>query len=57
MTYADVVLEPTQRITRVEIINVEKKIKLRKAAGLSEVNTEIKVVGDKIGVEVMVKLC
>ena len=40
MTNADVVLRPVQRVTRVEIINAIKKMKLGKAVGLSEVNTE-----------------
>ena len=56
MTYADVVLVPTQKDTHVEIIYAAKKMKLGKSIGPSEVNTEMIVASGKIGVEVMVKL-
>ena len=43
----DVMLRPIKRVTRVEIISAVKKTKLGRAAGSSEVNTEIKVASGK----------
>ena len=56
MTNANVVLKLLQRVTCVEIIKAVKKMKLGRAAGSSEMNTEMIVASNKIGVEVMVKL-
>ena len=41
MTNADVVFGPIQRVTRVEIIDAVKKMKLGRVAGSSQVNTEM----------------
>ena len=38
---ADVLLGPIQRVAHVETINAIKKMKLEKATGFSELNTEI----------------
>ena len=57
LTNADVVLGPTQRVTRVEIIIATKKMRLGKAAGPSEINTEMIVASSRIELEVMMKLC
>ena len=41
MTIADVALGPMQKVTSVELINAIKEMKLGRAAGLSEVDTEM----------------
>ena len=55
MTNSDVVLRPIPRVNRVEIFDAVKKKKLAKAAGPSEVNTEMIIASGKI-VKVMEKL-
>ena len=49
-TNADVVFGPVQRVTRLEMRNALKRMKLGKVVGPSEVNAEMIAASGKIGV-------
>jgi len=52
----DVVEGPVERVTRKEVVEAIKKIKRGKAAGLSEITTEMIMASGKIGEDVMMQL-
>ena len=53
ITNADVVPEPIQWVTHVEMMNTTKKTELRKTIEPTEVNAELIIASDKLGVQVM----
>ena len=54
---ADMIEGPVEKVSREEVREVIKKMKQGKAAGLSEVTTEMIVAGGRIAEEVMLQLC
>ena len=48
---------PVEKVSRKEVIEAARKMKQGKAAGLSEITTEMIVVGCRIAEEVMMILC
>ena len=53
----DKVFGPICKVTGDKMIKAAKRLKLEKAVGSSEVNTEVIVATDKIGVKDMMELC
>ena len=54
---AAMVEEPVEKVSRKEVRETIRKMKQGKAAGLSEVTTEMIVPGGRIAEEVMLQLC
>ena len=54
---ADIAQGPLEKVTEGEVMRAIKAMKLRKAAGVSEVVTEHVVASGKIGVEVLTEIC
>ena len=54
---AAMVKRPVEKASRKEVREAIRKMKQRKAAGLSEVTTKMIVAGGKIAEEVMLQLC
>ena len=57
VTDADMVEGPVEEVTRVEMMSAIKAMKFGKAAGPSEVNTEMIVASGQVGLNVMMELC
>ena len=57
MVEADMVEKPVEGVTDEEVMKAMNKMKLRKAAGPSEVNMDMIIASGKFGVGVMKKLC
>ena len=57
MVETDVVKGPVEKVARNEIVEAMQKMKSGKATGPSEVNVEMIVASDKIGIKVMMELC
>ena len=56
-TEIGIVKGPVKEVSLEEITSTMKKMKLRKASGLSEVSMEIINASGKVGIDVMLKLC